>query len=112
MNKIAVTLMSAFILSVTAGCSSMPTSQTTQDLQTAPQFTEEEKEAMSTDEKVAVYNESMSQERDELVCRREHVVGSHFKKTVCKTRAEMEAERRSAQDALGQAKGSTFQPVD
>jgi hypothetical protein len=112
MNKIAVTLMSACILAVTAGCSSMPASQTTRDLQSAPQFSEEEKAAMTTEEKVAVYNESMSQERDELVCRREHVVGSHFKKTVCRTRAEIEAERRSAQDAMGQAKGSTFKPLD
>lgn len=112
MNKIAVMLMSASILAVTAGCSSMPTSQTTQDLQTAPQFTEEEKEAMTTEEKVAVYNESMSQDKDELVCRREQVTGSHFKKTVCRTRAQLEAERRSGQDALGQAKGSTFKPVD
>jgi predicted kinase len=112
MNKIAVMPMSACILALTAGCSSMPTSQTTQDLQTAPQFTEEEKEAMTTDEKAAVYNESMSRERDEIVCRRQHVVGSHFKKTVCRTRAEIEAEREAAQMALREAKGPTRKPVD
>ena len=112
MSKIAVSLTSACILALMAGCSSMPTSQTTKDLESAPQFTEEEKAAMTTEEKVAVYNESMNEDGDELVCRREHVVGSHFKKTVCKTRAEMEAERRSAQDALGQAKGSTSKPVE
>jgi hypothetical protein len=112
MNKIAAMLMSACMLAVTAGCSSMPTSQTTQDLESAPQFTEEEKAAMTTEEKVAVYNESMSQERDEIVCRRQQVTGSHFRKTVCRTRAEIEAERRSAQDAMGQARGTTFKPVD
>lgn len=110
MKQIAVALMSACILTLAAGCTSMPTSQATQDLEVAPQFTEEEKAAMSTEEKVAVYNESMSQDRDQIVCRREEVTGSHFKKTVCRSRAEIEAERRAAQDALGQAKGSSFKP--
>ena len=112
MNKIAVMPISACILALTTGCSSMPTSQTTQDLQDAPQFSEEEKAAMTTDEKVAVYNESMSEESNEIVCRRQHVVGSHFKKTVCRTRAEIEAERKAAQMALGQARDSNYKPVD
>jgi predicted kinase len=93
-----------------AGCSSLPTSQTTKDLDVAPQYTQEEKDAMTEEEKVAAYNESMSQDKNKLVCRREVVVGSHFKQTVCRTRAEIEAQRRAAQEALGPDRGLTGDP--
>ena len=95
----------AGVLAWIAGCGSLPASRTTQDLENAPQYTQEEKDAMTEAQKVAVYNESMTEDRDKLVCRREHVVGSHFKQTVCKTQAELELERRAAQDAMALGRG-------
>lgn len=99
------TFLAACAMTLVAGCSSMPTSQTTKDLQAAPTYTQEEKDAMTEEEKVALYNESMSEDQNEIVCRRQHVVGSHFKKTVCKTRAEMALEQASAQEALRRGGG-------
>lgn len=99
------TAIAGCALALVVGCSSMPTSQTTKDLDVAPQYTQEEKDAMTEEEKVALYNESMSVDKNELVCRREHVVGSHFKKTVCKTREEIAAERESAQEAMRRGGG-------
>ncbi|MGB5209340.1 MAG: hypothetical protein WBN31_02270 [Gammaproteobacteria bacterium] len=81
------------------GCAA-PTSTKTKDLEVAPQFTEEEKEAMSQEEKVAVYNESMSSEKEKLVCRREKPTGSRMYRTKCYTRAEIEEQRNDAQEAL------------
>jgi len=99
------TLVIACALVLITGCASMPTSLTTKDLENAPTFTQEEKDAMTEEQKVAVYNESMTEDSNKLICRREHVVGSHFKKTVCKTQAEIELERQSAQDAMMQGRG-------
>ncbi len=106
-------ILAVFALAMAAGCSSMPTSQTTKDLDVAPVYSQEEKDAMTEEEKVALYNASMSEERNKLVCRREEVVGTHFKKTVCKTRAEIENERRAAQEAMALGAGSSFKtPAD
>ena len=93
------------------GCSNVPTSQATRDLDVAPVYTQEEKNAMTQEEKVVAYNESMSQDRDKLICRRQEVVGTHFKKTVCKTRGEIEEERKAAQEALGADRGYRFDPT-
>jgi len=101
-----------FAATILSGCSSVPTSQATRDLAVAPVYTQEEKDAMTQEEKVAAYNESMSKDLDKVVCRREEVVGSHFKKTVCKTRAEIENERRAAQDAMQQSFGAGAKPID
>jgi len=98
------------LLGVTA-CSSLPTSQATKDLDVAPVYTQEEKDAMTEDEKIAAYNDSMSQGRDKLVCRREVIVGTHFKQTVCRTQGEIEDERKSAQEALGQDQRYRFDPT-
>jgi hypothetical protein len=93
-----------------AACSSMPTSSATKDLEVAPTYSEEQKDAMTEEEKVAAYNDSMSKERDEIVCRRVQVTGSHFKQTVCRTRAEMEQESRDAQEAIMRSKGNSGDP--
>ena len=83
-----------------SACSSMPKSQTSKDLDTAPQYTQEEKDAMTEEERVALYNETMSQEKNKVVCRREKPLGSHMTKTVCRTQSEMERDREEARDAL------------
>lgn len=66
---------------------------------------------MTQEEKVAIYNDSMSQDRDKIVCRRQDVVGTHFKKTVCKSRGEIEEERKAAQETLMQDHGYRFDPT-
>lgn len=37
---------------------------------------------------------------DDVVCTREHRVGSNFPRTVCKTRAEREAARRNSEQTI------------
>ena len=93
------TLAAVILTALLAGCSSMPESTATKNSQLGPAYTEEEKAAMSTEEKVAIYNEQQ-EERDKLVCRRERPVGSRMVTTVCRSRAEIEEERKSAQEAL------------
>ncbi len=98
------------LLTLGLGGCAVPTSQATKDLQDAPKFTEAEKAAMTTEEKAEIYNAQMSNKGDELVCRREKRVGSHMSRTVCFTRAEIEADRKSAQEAMFEAKGRTLKP--
>jgi hypothetical protein len=81
-------------------CSSMPKSQPTKDLETAPQYTQEEKDAMTEEERIALYNESMSQKKNKVVCRREKPLGSHMTKTVCRTQEEIELDRELARESL------------
>lgn len=87
------------VIGLTA-CSSMPSSQTSKDLDTAPQYTQEEKDAMTEEERIALYNESMSQKKNKVVCRREKPIGSHMSKTVCRTQAEIELDRELARESL------------
>ncbi|MGB5620856.1 MAG: hypothetical protein WBN65_00035 [Gammaproteobacteria bacterium] len=98
------------VLALGLGGCAMPTSQATKDQQLAPEFTEAEKAEMTTEEKTAIYNAAMSKKGDELVCRREKRVGSHMSTTVCFTRAEIEANRKSAQEAMFDAKGASLKP--
>lgn len=98
-------LATVLALLLISGCSSTPADQTTKDLADAPALTQEQKDAMSQEEKVEAYNASMSEDRDKLVCRREQVTGSHFRKTICRTQGQIEEERRAAQDALRQSRG-------
>ena len=87
-----------------AGCSSVGPTTARQNEELGPTFTEAEKEEMTTEQKVAVYNEQQ-EEKDQLVCRRERPVGSRMIKTVCYTRAEIEEMSRTAQDEMKPAKG-------
>jgi hypothetical protein len=83
-----------------SACSSVQKTQTSQDLDAAPEYTQEEKDAMTEEERIALYNESMSQQKNKVVCRREKPLGSHMTKTVCRTQAEMDRDRDEARDAL------------
>jgi hypothetical protein len=98
------TLLAAAAALVLAGCASAPSAPQTAtaaaDAQPAATELTAEEKAMTTEEKVAAYNRQAQKEKDELVCRREHQVGSNFRKTVCYTRQEMEEMRRAAQDEL------------
>ena len=97
-------LAAASLAALLAGCASVEPSSATRNAEAGPEFTAEEKAAMTTEEKVAVYNEQQD-EADQLVCRRERPVGSRMLTTVCYTRAEIEQQQRDAQDQLRPAKG-------
>ena len=102
-------LLAATTLALLSACSSMPESTATKDARDGALYSEEEKAAMSTKEKVAAYNEAQD-EANQVVCRRERPVGSRMTKTVCRTRAQIEEERRSAQQALSEDRGYTQGP--
>jgi hypothetical protein len=106
-------LLAAAAAFVLAGCASTPpASQAATDEAAqadAIELSGEEK-AMSTEEKVAAYNRQAQSEKDQLVCRREHQVGSNFRKTVCYTRQEMEEMRRAAQDEMAKRGRQTPAP--
>ncbi len=67
----------------------------------APMFTQEEKDQMTEEEKVAIYN-TPEEERNQIICRRVQITGSHRKRTVCRTivqiQQEQEEARRTMQD--------------
>ncbi len=69
--------------------------------QNAPTFTQEEKDQMTDEEKVAIFN-SQEEEKNQIICRRTQITGSHRKRTVCRTieqiRLDQEEARRSMQD--------------
>jgi hypothetical protein len=102
-------LLAAATLALLGACSSMPESTATTDARAGALYSEEEKAAMTSDEKVAAYNEAQ-EEQNQVVCRRERPVGSRISKTVCRTRAQIEEERRAAQDALSEDRGYTQGP--
>ena len=82
-----------------SACSSMPESQATVDARNGPQFTQDEKDAMDTDDKVALYNNEVREE-DQIVCRRERTVGSRMNTTRCFSRSERQASQEESQEAL------------
>ena len=69
--------------------------------QVAPTFTQQEKDQMTDEEKVAIYN-TQEEEKDQIICRRTQITGSHRKRTVCRSlaqiRLEQEEARRTMQD--------------
>lgn len=71
-----------------------------------PKFTEEQKAQLSDEEKVNIYNNEV-REKDRLVCRKERVTGSHFLRTRCFTREEMQQARTAAEMALRDAQRPT-----
>jgi hypothetical protein len=87
-----------------AGCASQPADPTTVDAAMAEEERAAALEQMTTEEKVAIYNEGVEEEKDQLVCRKERKVGTHFPKTVCYTQQEIEEMRRAAQSELGKPK--------
>ena len=106
MTTMPMTALLACALFALSACTTVESTSARQDEQKGPAFTEEEKAQMTTDEKVALYNEQQ-EEDNQVVCRRERPVGSRMVKTVCRTRAQIEEERRAAQDAMGPAKGGS-----
>ncbi len=58
---------------------------------------------------VAQYNESVTDKKDKIICRRERVVGTHFSRRICRTVHQMEEDRAAArtlrEDQLDPASG-------
>jgi TolA-binding protein len=93
-----VVLATAAIMGCASGPSTTPAPVKTAQAAT---FTAEEKAQMSQEEKVAIYN-SQEEEKNQVICRRVVVTGSHRKRTVCRTIEQIQQEqddaRRSIQD--------------
>ena len=49
---------------------------------------------------------SAGENPDEIICRREQVTGTNFRRRVCLTRAEREAARKDTQDEMLQRRSS------
>ena len=73
----------------------------------APRYTDAQKAAMSTDQKLAEYNKHV-RPQDRLVCRRQKTVGTHFRQTVCTTRQERADERVAAQEFVRSGRQSVL----
>ncbi len=67
--------------------------------QIAPTFTEEDKGQMTDEEKVAIYN-SQEEEKNQILCRRTQITGSHRKRTVCRTIEQMQLEQDEARRSM------------
>lgn len=64
-----------------------------------PTFAKSEKDAMTLDEKLAIYNANKT-EQHKVICVGEKITGSRLRRTVCTTQAERDANRRAQQDEL------------
>ena len=95
----------AFLLSslVVAGCAQIGPSAETQAYirydEIAPKFTQEEKDALTWEEKLAIYN-TLMEPGYRLVCRRERVTGSKRIVARCFSENELEENREAAQEFL------------
>lgn len=49
---------------------------------------------------VEAYNATVSSEGEKLTCRREVVIGTHFREYICMTVAQRERMRRDVQEAI------------
>ena len=49
---------------------------------------------------VEAYNATVSSEGEKLTCRREIVIGTHFREFICMTVAQRERLRRDAQESI------------
>ena len=74
----------------------------------APKFTDEEKQNMTVEEKLAIYNAHVV-EREKLTCSYERVTGSHIKVARCFTANELHEQREAAREFLLSARrGESF----
>lgn len=87
----AVTLVAVSL----TGCAT----QTSRDLELGPTFTNEQKELMTDEEQLAIYNAQV-QDEDKLECEMVKLAGSRRPQKVCQTEKEREWNRESGQAAL------------
>ena len=93
-------LLTAALMS---GCAQFGPSAETQAImrydEIAPKFTQEEKDALTWEEKLAIYN-TLMEPGYRLVCRRERVTGSKRFVARCFSENELEENREAAQEWL------------
>lgn len=93
-------LVTTLLAGLVAACTpAAPDPAMTRYQEYGPKFTEEQKAAMSEEQKVDIYNHHVPRD-EELVCRNESPVGSHFKKMNCRSRAQIREERREQEDRI------------
>lgn len=100
--RIVITLTIAVVTSLMI--SACAVEQTTEEavVASAPTFTPEEIEAMSTEEKLEIYNRH-AEEKQQLVCKQRKKTGSHFRVTECRTLVELQEEKDAADRFLYEA---------
>lgn len=96
-------LLVAVAAAAITGCASAgsPEPSPVTTAQATPVLTRDEIDRLSTEEKVAIYN-TQEKEKNQIVCRKISVTGTHRKRTVCRSleqiRLEQEEARRVMQD--------------
>jgi hypothetical protein len=113
--RYSASVLSIFMFAASSGCEHIkpsPDAEAKQRYETyGPKFTEEEKADMTADEKVAVYNAEVRPE-DRIICRREKVLGSHFRQERCYTQKELDDAQIAAEQMMRAARGSTVTAPD
>ena len=107
-------ILTIFVLTagvLAAGCASSTAKPAKAKAEISQRFTEVEKSQMSEAEKLAIYNQYRDED-DRMICTRDVITGSHFKRNHCRTVAERRAEREAAQEALDRTQGATLTPPD
>lgn len=96
-----INLLVAVAAVAITGCASggSPEPSPARIAQTTPALTQSEKDQMSTEEKVAIYN-TQQEERNQIVCRKITVTGTHRKRTVCRSVEQMRLEQEEARRAM------------
>ena len=92
-----VALAGVLIMGCASGAGDVPA--TVETTQAPPEFSQEEKDQMTTEEKVAIYN-TQEEEKNQIICRRTQITGSHRKRTVCRTIAQIEEDQENAKRSL------------
>ncbi len=102
-----LTALALFSVLLAAGCASNAAKPAASKAEISQRFTEVEKSKMTEEEKLAIYNQYRDED-DRLICTRDVVTGSHFRRNNCRTVAQRRAERQEAQEALQRAQGATL----
>ncbi|MGH8494879.1 MAG: hypothetical protein ACREVN_01965 [Gammaproteobacteria bacterium] len=97
---VSAALLAAGVVGL-SGCAS----QAESSLASGPKFTEEEKAAMSEEEKLALYNAQVEEE-ERLRCTQIKRTGSHRMTRVCTSADERRADQEAAQEALRRSRNA------
>ena len=108
MRSVTTGMAVGFLTLVVAGCAAVkPHSETLNKRQYeefGPKFTDEQKSAMSIEQKLAIYNEHHPRD-EQLVCHEYRPTGSHQIAHRCMTRAERKQAMEDAQEFMRRSKG-------
>ena len=111
MQSVTAGMTVGLLILAVAGCTVVkPHSDTTNKRQYeefGPKFTEEEKAAMSIEQKVAIYNEHHPHD-EQLICMKYRPTGSHHIAHKCMTRGERKVAMDDAQEFMRQTKTANW----